>query len=45
MCYAHGYGKIGNQPTQDTLRYATICEGGYQPWVQRFELRDYFYLQ
>jgi hypothetical protein len=29
---------------QDTLRYTTIHEGGYQPWVQRFELRDYVYL-
>jgi hypothetical protein len=30
---------------QDTLRYAIIHGGGYQPWVQRFEPKDYLYLE
>jgi hypothetical protein len=30
---------------QNTLHYATIHGGGYQPWVQRFEPKDYVYLQ
>jgi hypothetical protein len=25
----------------DTLHYATICEGGYRPHIQRFEQGDY----
>ncbi len=29
---------------QDTLQYATICGGGYRPWVHRFELGDFVYL-
>jgi hypothetical protein len=28
----------------DTLCYANICGNGYQPQVQRFELRNYVYL-
>jgi hypothetical protein len=30
---------------QDTLHYVTICGGGYQPKIQRFEQGDYVYLQ
>jgi hypothetical protein len=30
---------------QDTLHYATICEGVYQPWIHKFETWDYMYLQ
>jgi hypothetical protein len=30
---------------RDTLRYATIRGGGYQPQVHRFRPRDYVYLQ
>jgi hypothetical protein len=30
---------------RDTLRYATIRGGGFQPHVRRFRLGDYVYLQ
>jgi hypothetical protein len=30
---------------QDTLHYAIVLGGGYRPWVWRFELKDYVYLQ
>jgi hypothetical protein len=30
---------------RDKLRYATICGGGYQPQIQRFEPRNYVCLQ
>jgi hypothetical protein len=30
---------------QNTLHYVIICGGGYQPLVQRFEPRNYVYLQ
>lgn len=42
-CYAHGYGEIAH--LQDTLHYATICEGAYQTWIHIFEPWDYMYLQ
>ncbi len=31
MCYAHGYEEFAIAQHEDTLRYATICGGGYQP--------------
>jgi hypothetical protein len=30
---------------RDSLCYATICGGGYQPYIRRFEQGDYVYLQ
>jgi hypothetical protein len=30
---------------RDTLRYATIRGGGYQPSIRRFHVKDYVYLQ
>jgi hypothetical protein len=30
---------------KDTLRYATIRGGGYQPSIRRFHVGDYVYLQ
>jgi hypothetical protein len=30
---------------KDTLRYATIWGGGYQPSIHRFHVGDYVYLQ
>jgi hypothetical protein len=30
---------------QDILRYSTICGSGYWPSIQRFEPKDYVYMQ